>query len=113
MKFTDGLWQLRPGVTALYVAEAYDIHTEDDAITVTAPTTVITRRGDTLNRPVLTLRLSSPLENVIRVRIDPCAPELKRLGLGLVVSRRPLDAPCLTLKRRIPWGYADRWVYGY
>ncbi|GAB2933510.1 alpha-xylosidase [Nonomuraea fastidiosa] len=70
MKFTDGLWQLRPGVTALYAAEAYDIHTEDDAITVTAPTTVITRRGDTLNRPVLTLRLSSPLENVIRVRID-------------------------------------------
>ncbi|HUR04288.1 MAG TPA: alpha-xylosidase [Nonomuraea sp.] len=70
MKFTDGLWQLRPGVTALYAAEAYDIHTEDDAVTVTAPTTVIHRRGDTLNRPVLSLRLSSPLANVIRVRID-------------------------------------------
>ncbi|TYB71113.1 alpha-xylosidase [Nonomuraea sp. PA05] len=70
MKFTDGLWQLRPGVTALYAAEAYDIRTEDDAITVTAPTTVITRRGDTLNRPVLSLRLSSPLEDVIRVRVE-------------------------------------------
>ncbi|MEU6779385.1 alpha-xylosidase [Nonomuraea angiospora] len=70
MKFTDGLWQLRPGVTALYAAEAYDIATEESAFTVTAPTTVIQRRGDTLNRPVLSLRLSSPLANVIRVRID-------------------------------------------
>ncbi|MET9250092.1 alpha-xylosidase [Nonomuraea sp. NPDC003709] len=70
MKFTDGLWQLRPGVTALYAAEAYDIATEEGAFTVTAPTTVIHRRGDTLNRPVLSLRLSSPLANVIRVRID-------------------------------------------
>ena len=25
MKFTDGFWQLRPGVTALYAQEAYDI----------------------------------------------------------------------------------------
>ncbi len=25
MKFTDGFWQLRPGVTALYSQEAYDI----------------------------------------------------------------------------------------
>ncbi|GAA2888421.1 hypothetical protein GCM10010517_52410 [Streptosporangium fragile] len=70
MKFTDGFWQLRPGVTALYAAEAYDICAEEDAFTVTAPTTVINRRGDTLNRPVLSLLPSSPLVNVIRVRID-------------------------------------------
>ncbi|MEV0235449.1 alpha-xylosidase [Nonomuraea sp. NPDC050786] len=70
MKFTDGLWLMRPGVTPLYAAEPYDIDVEESAFTVTAPTTVINRRGDTLNRPVLTLRLSAPLENVIRVRID-------------------------------------------
>ncbi|QFY07691.1 alpha-xylosidase [Nonomuraea phyllanthi] len=70
MKFTDGLWQLRPGVTALYAAEAYDVVTGEGEIGVTAPTAVIRRRGDTLNRPVLSLRLSSPLENVIRVRVD-------------------------------------------
>jgi alpha-D-xyloside xylohydrolase len=70
MKFTDGLWQLRPGVTALYAAEAHDIWAEDGTVTVTAPTTVIHRRGDTLNRPVLSLTLSSPLPDVIRVRVD-------------------------------------------
>jgi alpha-D-xyloside xylohydrolase len=84
MKFTDGFWQLRPGVTALYAQEAYDIWKTDaaspaapasaasadgEALVVTAPTTVIGRRGDTLNRPVLTVTLSSPLEGVVRVRI--------------------------------------------
>ena len=76
MKFTDGFWQLRPGVTALYAQEAYDIWQTDAAsgdgegLVVTAPTVVITRRGDTLNRPVLTVTLSSPLEGVVRVRIS-------------------------------------------
>lgn len=74
MKFTDGFWQLRPGVTALYAAEAYDVvateRTPDGAgLVVTAPTKVIESRGDTLNRPVLTVTLSSPMEGVVRVRI--------------------------------------------
>ncbi|MGF6824177.1 alpha-D-xyloside xylohydrolase [Microbacterium sp. ZKA21] len=74
MKFTDGFWQLRPGVTALYAQEAYDIWQTDVAadgqgLVVTAPTAAIGRRGDTLNRPVLTVTLSSPMEGVIRVRV--------------------------------------------
>lgn len=74
MKFTDGFWQLRPGVTALYAQEAYDIAETDDTpdgvgIVITAPTMVIAKRGDTLNRPVLTTTLSSPAEGVIRVRV--------------------------------------------
>ena len=75
MKFTDGFWQLRPGVTALYAQEAYDIWQTDAArrrcrdLVVTAPTAVIAKRGDVLNRPTLTVTLSSPLEGVVRVRI--------------------------------------------
>src|SRR5690606_29509590 len=74
MKFTDGFWQLRPGVATLYAQEAYDIDRTDDTpdvagIVITAPTTVISKRGDTLNRPVLTTTLSSPAAGVIRVRI--------------------------------------------
>src|SRR5690606_15051686 len=75
MKFTDGFWQLRPGVTALYAQEAYDIEQTDatpdgTGLVVTAPTTVIAKRGDVLNRPVLTVTLSSPLEGVVRVRVS-------------------------------------------
>ncbi|GAA1683014.1 alpha-xylosidase [Microbacterium lacus] len=69
MKFTDGFWQLRPGVTALYAQEAYDIDRQDAALVVTAPTKVIASRGDVLNRPTLTVTLSSPLEGIVRVRI--------------------------------------------
>lgn len=87
MKFTDGFWQLRPGVTALYAQEAYDIwetETSDGAgIVVTAPTTVIRRRGDTLNRPVLTVTLSSPLEGVVRVRIAHHEGGRRHAGFGL------------------------------
>ena len=74
MKFTDGFWQPRPGVEALYAQEAYDVWQTDrtpdgPGLVVTAPTSVIAKRGDTHNRPVLTVTLSSPLEGVVRVRI--------------------------------------------
>ena len=70
MKFTDGYWQLRPGVTALYAQEAYDIERTDatadgPGLVVTAPTAVIARRGDTLNRAVLTTTSASALLGVI------------------------------------------------
>lgn len=79
MKFTDGFWQVRPGVDALYAQEAYDIEAHNDAsgtdvLRISAPTKVIERRGDVLNRPLLTVSLSSPMDGVIRVRVE------KKLG---------------------------------
>ncbi|MFV0374679.1 alpha-xylosidase [Microbacterium sp.] len=73
MKFTDGFWLTRPGVTALYARDAYDvdrIDTPDGAgLIVTAPTAPVRGRGDTLNRSTLTVILSAPAEGVIRVRV--------------------------------------------
>jgi alpha-D-xyloside xylohydrolase len=69
MRFTDGFWLLRPGVTAHYGREAYDLERSDDALVVTAPTKVIATRGDTLNLPVLTVTVAPHLPGVIRVRI--------------------------------------------
>lgn len=70
MKFTDGNWLLQPGVQAHYPAEAYDVSEESGTLTVDAPCRKIRHRGDTLQGPVLTVRLSSPLPDVIRVRIE-------------------------------------------
>ncbi|MWB99841.1 alpha-xylosidase [Agromyces seonyuensis] len=70
MKFTDGFWMLRPGVTALSAQQAYDVEADGDALVVTAPTKRIERRGDTLNRAALTVRVFSPLPDVIGVRIE-------------------------------------------
>ncbi|GAA4768857.1 alpha-xylosidase [Microbacterium gilvum] len=70
MKFTDGFWMLRDGVAAEYGREAYDIEPVGRTLVATVPTRVIERRGDTLNRPTLTVTLHSPLPGVIGVRIE-------------------------------------------
>jgi alpha-D-xyloside xylohydrolase len=70
MKFTNGQWLLQPGVTAHYPAEARALHREGDALVVHAPSRPIRHRGDTLGGPLLTLRYDSPLEGVLRVRIE-------------------------------------------
>ena len=70
MRFTDGFWQLREGVSGLYAREAHDIDAHDGRLVITAPTKVIERRGDTLNRPVLTVTLSAPMDGVIGVLIE-------------------------------------------
>jgi alpha-D-xyloside xylohydrolase len=86
MKFTDGFWQSRPGVTPLYAAEAYDILAREHEVEITAPTTVITARGKTLNRPTLTVTLSSPLPGVIGVRIEHFRGESGGFGFDLAGS---------------------------
>ena len=78
MKFTDGQWLLRPGVTAHYAAEARSVTSEDGRLTIEAPVRAIRDRGDTLQGPLLTVTLSSPMRDVIRVRIEHFAGGLSR-----------------------------------
>jgi len=70
MKFTDGLWLLQPGVQAHYAAVAHDVRAQGDELVVVAPTRPMRHRGDTLQGPLLTVRLSSPLADVVKVRIE-------------------------------------------
>ena len=83
MKFTDGFWKLRDGVTALYAQEAYDIDAGDGRLVITAPTKVIERRGDTLNRTVLTVTLTSPLPGVIGVLVEHHQGGAEHVGFEL------------------------------
>lgn len=69
MKFSHGYWRMRPGVQTHYAAQAYDIETTPHSMTVYAPTQRITDRSLTLNIPLLTVELASPLPDVIRVRL--------------------------------------------
>lgn len=70
MKFTDGNWLHREGVTPHYAAEVYEVRVEGGRATVLAPCHAIRHRGDTLSGPVLTVTLSSPLADVVRVRVE-------------------------------------------
>jgi alpha-D-xyloside xylohydrolase len=69
MKFTDGTWMMRPGVRAAHPAEAFEVQAQDGVLELLAPTRRILHRGDTLEGPVLTVSVSSPLADVIRVRV--------------------------------------------
>lgn len=80
MKFTDGYWLLQKGLTAHYPQHLYDHEIQPESVTLYAPVREIARREDTLNSTLITVRLSSPLEDVLRVRIThfagarPCPP---------------------------------------
>jgi alpha-D-xyloside xylohydrolase len=69
VKFTDGYWQLRPGVQVLRPGAVESVEPDARGFTVFAPTGRITGRGDTLNRPVVTVRFFSPAPGVIGVTI--------------------------------------------
>lgn len=68
MKFTDGYWLMRPGVSAHHAASVADAVVTDDRLTLYAPVGRVTHRGDTLNGPLLTVDCWSPAEGVIGVR---------------------------------------------
>jgi len=69
MKFTDGYWADRAGVTVNKPEEIYDYKYDDNKLTLYAPYKKITARNDTLNLGMSTIELSSPMENVIGVKI--------------------------------------------
>jgi alpha-D-xyloside xylohydrolase len=69
MKFTDGYWQTRPGMTPHYAAQVHDVTIEDNLLTIYAPVGKLQGRGHTINQPLLTTHFSSPTENVIRVQL--------------------------------------------
>ncbi|GEL95586.1 alpha-xylosidase [Cellulomonas composti] len=70
MKFTDGYWQYQPGTSVLHPRDVVDVEASDDRLVVHAATAPITRRGDTLNRPLLSVSFTSPMDGVIGVRIE-------------------------------------------
>ncbi len=68
MKFTNGYWMIRDGFTVQSAKQYYDHRTEPNKLIAYAPTNRVEGHGSTLNGAVLTLELTSPVENVIRIR---------------------------------------------
>ncbi|WP_186578216.1 alpha-xylosidase [Aquibacillus kalidii] len=68
MKFTSGNWLVREGFTINFPKIIHDMEVNDDGITLYAPCKDINHRGDTLDGPLLTIKLTSPMKNVIRLQ---------------------------------------------
>src|SRR3954452_12002096 len=67
MKFNDGYWLLREGVTARYATQALDVQAGEDGASITVLTKRVEHRGSHLNTPTITVELSAPAPDVIAV----------------------------------------------
>lgn len=67
MKFTNGYWRIREEINPIYAVEYYDSDRRDNELVIYAATKHMSDRGDTLNQPMLTVTISSPMEDVIKV----------------------------------------------
>ena len=69
MKFTEGYWSIKKGITPLFAVEYAGSRIYGDELVVYAPAKHIAHRGDRLNLGMLTVCLSSPMEDVIKVSV--------------------------------------------
>ena len=66
MRFQNGHWMMRKGVSALYATELYEVSIHNDTAELLAPAASVTYRAATM-LPALNVTLSAPMEGVIRV----------------------------------------------
>jgi alpha-D-xyloside xylohydrolase len=69
MKFTDGHWMMRKGVTPAYPVEVLDVAETAEGLRILAPTYPVHSRRDLQSGAVLTVDLTSPMPDVIGVRV--------------------------------------------
>lgn len=68
MKFIDGAWLMKPGVQAFYTNEVRNYEITDKKVTLYAPFQAIRHRGDTLTGPLFTIEITSPAEEIIKLK---------------------------------------------
>jgi alpha-D-xyloside xylohydrolase len=69
MRFFDGNWLLREGVTPHFAREVYDARIDGGEVALYCPDRPVADRAGTVDGALLTIRLSSPAPDVVRVRI--------------------------------------------
>ena len=69
MKFHNGCWLLKEGYGSFSPQMVYEIKTAEDKIELCMPTRKIVRKGDTLDGVNLTLQVSAPLPEMLRVKV--------------------------------------------
>lgn len=68
MKFSNGCWLQKEGIKCYAPTQVYYTTISDRKVTLCAPTMKIKHRGDTLNETNLTIIITSPMPEVIRVQ---------------------------------------------
>jgi alpha-D-xyloside xylohydrolase len=112
MKFTDGHWMMLPGVTPAYPVEVLDVAETAEGLRILAPTYPVHSRRDLQSGAVLTIDLTSPMPDVIGVRVTHHAGgtrksprfELFPSGPAPTVDGSTLTSGALSVRvTRNPW----------
>ncbi len=104
MRFTDGAWQTAAGFNIHPAREVRFSKKDGNRITLTLPTFHVYSRGMTLWGPYLTVEISSPCENVFRIRAyhfkgdNSLAPSYFDLNLGSVELTPEEDEKTITIR---------------
>lgn len=69
MKFSDGNWLIRKGFQIISPVEVHAVEAGSDSLTILGPPRPIVNRSGELDTPLIEVRLSSPMPDVIRVQI--------------------------------------------
>lgn len=93
MKFSNGCWLQREGCACFAPQEIYFSSIGEKKVTLLAPTRPILQRGDTLGGINLTLEITSPAPEILRVRTYHHKGSLKNTpSFGLELTEPlPLD----------------------
>ncbi len=70
MKFTDGYWRKRDGYAVLHPAQLRDTTSDGTSLTAYAATKRVRDRSDTLDTPLITVRVEAPMPDVLRVTLS-------------------------------------------
>ena len=103
MKFTNGYWLTRDEIEPIYAVE-YGYHRVDgDVLQVYAPSMHISRRGDCVNIPMLTITFSSPMEDVIKVSVEHFRGKVRKGPFFEKSNRWKIFRQCDRIKPEISW----------
>jgi alpha-D-xyloside xylohydrolase len=69
MKFSDGQWLTRKGFQIISPVEVHDVETDEQSLTVFGPPRPIKDRSGELDTPLIEVRFSSPMPDVIKVQM--------------------------------------------
>lgn len=70
MKFTNGYWLTKPEYALNFAIQAYRMTALKDEMQILCSTVPVTNRDGVLNSATLTVSFSSPMEDVLRVKIE-------------------------------------------
>lgn len=102
MKFINGYWLMKDGIVPTYAVEYADHSFDGNELTVYTQSKHINHRGDQLNIGTLTVRLTSPRKDIIKVSVTHFEGAVYK-GPFAAVNAEPVDVQVNVLENAIEY----------